>query len=157
MKHLKSFEIFNESYSTRANFKIDEPVHLPHSENVYGYMARIDGSVTDSEFSSLMVSKLAVLKPTRDQKESTRWSTYNAIKIALDYWDAISDEEWLEVDEEFKQRVVENSENPTNAIKRFLKRDDNLSDELLRLKSKVEGFIHEDKGFFRRLKERFRK
>lgn len=92
-----------------------------------------------------------------EEKESTRWSTYNGIKIALDYWDAISDEEWLEVDEEFKQRVVENSENPMIAIIRFLKRYDNLSEELLRLKSKVEGFVNEDKGFFRRLKERFRK
>jgi hypothetical protein len=153
MKHLKSFKIFNESYSTRANFNPLEPVHMPHSDNVYGYRMPGEGgddSVVGDEFSKLMVSKLV-------SEDDIRWSTYNAVKIALDYWDAISDEEWIEVDEEFKQRVIENPENPAPAIIKFLKRYDNLDEELLRLKAKIEGFIEKDKGFFGRLKDRFKK
>ncbi len=155
MKHLKLFNSFNESYSKRDDFDPMAPVHLPHSDNVYGETnpGESNGSIDSEEYSNIVVPKLV----GDNDKECIRWATYNAVSSALNYWDAISDEEWVEIDEEFKHRVINNPENPAPAIIKLLRRYDNLSDELLRLKKKIEGFIQEDKGFFTRLKERFKK
>lgn len=155
MKNLKYFKQF-ESHTTRDNFNPEEPIHLPHSDNVYGYSdpGEGNGTVIDEEYSSIMVPMLC----SDDVKTSHRWSTYNAVKIAFDYWDAISDEEWVEINDEFMQRVVDNKENPALAIVKLFRRYDNLDVELLRLKTKIEGYVKEDedekKGFVGRWKDR---
>lgn len=151
MRNLKYFKEF-ESYTTRDTYNSEDPIHLPHSDNFYGDRDPGEGfgTVVDEQFSDIMVPMLS----SDDKKTSYRWSTYNAVKIALDYWDAISDEEWAEICEEFMQRVIDNKENPAPAIIKLLKRYDNLDEELLRLKAKIEGYIEEDKGFIGRWKER---